>query len=434
MTLFEELGIEKTLVDKLNAIGIVDATEVQKVSIPIILAGKDVVVRSKTGSGKTYAFVLPILNKLSGMDYRNPVAIVLAPTRELAMQTYKAIENLGDRRFKPVVVYGGVSINPQINGIKNGCNIVIGTPGRLLDIMDRGVLKLDNIKYAVIDEADDMLNMGFIEDVNRILSATKKERQTMLFSATIPRELNSTIHNHTTEPEFISIGGTDGITVKTIDHSFYLTRKNKKFQTLLTYLKENNPGKTIVFSRTKSGADLVCEALKEAGVNSMLIHGGLTQDRRERVLNNFKVNGEVLVTTDVLARGIDIKDIQTIINYDLPEDTDVYVHRVGRSARMGKSGKAFNIVSDSEEELIQEIENKNKIKMNEIVLHIDKYANLASESIEKAMAKSKRKTGFRSARGSSERPDRYRRNDSRSKPYTNNNKRHGKSGRYVYGN
>ncbi len=433
MTKFEELGLDKTLVEALDKLGIKDATEVQSISIPVILSGKDVVVRSKTGTGKTYAFVLPILNKLIKEPIDGVKAIILSPTRELAMQTYKSIESLKNQNIKAVVVYGGVSINPQISNIKKGCNIVIGTPGRILDIIDRGVLNLNKVKFSVIDEADTMLDMGFIDDMNKILDTAPIDKQTLLFSATIPKALSSVIKGHTNNPEFISVGEDESITVKTIEHTYYITKENRKFQVLLSYLKDMNPGKTIIFSRTKSGANFIQNALKNSGLNVMLMHGGLTQDKREKVLGNFKNFGEILITTDVLSRGIDIKDIETIVNYDIPENPDVYVHRVGRSARMGKSGKAFNIITENEQELIYEIEKRDKIKIKEVDFSIEKYSSLASESIRKTIASSdNRGRRFNGSEGERGRSRTGYRGQSHSRYGSSNNRRSGSSN-YVYG-
>ncbi len=433
MTKFEELGLDKTLVEALDKLGIKDATEVQSISIPVILSGKDVVVRSKTGTGKTYAFVLPILNKLIKEPIDGVKAIILSPTRELAMQTYKSIESLKNQNIKAVVVYGGVSINPQISNIKKGCNIVIGTPGRILDIIDRRVLNLNKVKFSVIDEADTMLDMGFIDDMNKILDTAPIDKQTLLFSATIPKALSSVIKGHTNNPEFISVGEDESITVKTIEHTYYITKENRKFQVLLSYLKDMNPGKTIIFSRTKSGANFIQNALKNSGLNVMLMHGGLTQDKREKVLGNFKNFGEILITTDVLSRGIDIKDIETIVNYDIPENPDVYVHRVGRSARMGKSGKAFNIITENEQELIYEIEKRDKIKIKEVDFSIEKYSSLASESIRKTIASSdNRGRRFNGSEGERGRSRTGYRGQSHSRYGSSNNRRSGSSN-YVYG-
>jgi ATP-dependent RNA helicase DeaD len=378
LTTFEELGIKQNISEALAKAGIVEPTEVQAKVIPIALLGRDVITRAKTGTGKTYAFALPIM---SMMKANNGVEVlVLAPTRELALQTYEAVIKLNQRHINPVVVYGGVSLMEQARKIQRGANMVIGTPGRVLDLLNRGVLTLDRIAFFVLDEADTMLDMGFIEDVEAIAKYSPKTKQTFFLSATIPESLFRIAREYMRDPEFIPVGEDDELTVKSISHTYTVVHKTQKFQALLAYMDTVKPKKAIIFLHTKFGADMIHGALAKAGYNPILMHGGLSQNKREHALHTFKSKADILVTTNVTARGIDIKDITDVINYDVPTTPYIYIHRVGRSARMGKDGRAFTIVTDPERRMVEDVEYEANITMKHLDLNLNNYAEKAREA------------------------------------------------------
>ena len=378
MTTFEELGIKQTISEALVRAGITSPTEVQAKVIPFALLGRDVIARAKTGTGKTYAFALPIISMLKGGNHIE--ALVLAPTRELAVQTFDSIVKLKQHNVKPVAVYGGVSLNEQARKIAQGANMVIGTPGRILDLLNRGALTLDHIQFFVLDEADTMLDMGFIEDVEAIAKYSPRNKQTFFLSATIPESLFRIARQYMKDPEFIPVGEDDELTVKSITHTYAVVHKSQKFQALLAYMDTVKPKKAIIFLHTKFGADMIHGALSKAGYNPILMHGGLSQNKRERAMSTFKSKADILVTTNVTARGIDIKDITDVINYDVPTTPYIYIHRVGRSARMGKDGRAFTIVTDPERRMIEDVEYEANITMKHLDLNLNNYAEKAREA------------------------------------------------------
>ena len=336
-----EMLENKNVAEKLARDGIVNATEVQEKSIPLIKEGKDVVVQSETGSGKTLAFVLPIIESISGNGVE---ALIVAPTRELARQITSVFKNYS--KFRIVCIYGGVSISHQIEKLKNA-NIAVGTPGRLLDLMNRGELRLNKIKYLVLDEADRMLDMGFIGDIEKIIKATNAERQTLLFSATIPREVIEISRKYMKKPAKIIIKATT-TTVKQY-HRFYVVPFQEKFSLLVHLLQIENADLSLIFCATKKMTDNVARELQKQGIMAKAIHGDLTQKQREEVLDAFrKKRINVLVATDVAARGLDIDDITHIYNFDLPNEILMYTHRAGRTARMGKEGVVISLVSEKD--------------------------------------------------------------------------------------
>ncbi|BAB60468.1 ATP-dependent RNA helicase [Thermoplasma volcanium GSS1] len=363
---FEEFNLRNELIESIRGTGYSEPTEVQSMAIPIALAGSDLVVRSKTGSGKTAAYLIPIINNTA--KEKGIRALILLPTRELAVQVAKVSEALGKRSgIRTVVVYGGVSINKQIELILRGANIIVGTPGRTLDLIDRGILNFDKVSYFVLDEADEMLDMGFIEDIKKIINVLPVERQSFLFSATIPSEIIELAKGfmHNEEILFLS---KDEVTVNGIDHNYAVSRRERKLRTLFSYIDKYKPEKSIIFSRTKAGANMIYEALINHGQDAVIMHGDLTQAQREKALYRFKNFGRFLVATNVAARGLDIGGISDIINYDVPDDPRVYVHRVGRTARMGAAGRAFTIVEDREIGSIDMIRHEARVKMKEIHL------------------------------------------------------------------
>ncbi len=372
MTEFEKMGLKPTLLSALKKIGFEKPTEVQDKAIPVIMSGKDTVVRAKTGTGKTGAFLIPIIQKIEKKDLSS--AIVIAPTRELALQVTDVAKRLAaDAGLSVVTVYGGASIERQIYELRKGANIIVGTPGRLIDIFKRGELHLDAIRFLVLDEADIMFDMGFIEDIEYIISKTRGNRQTMLFSATMPDAIVKIANRHMNSPERLSIGGEEEIVVNTITHYYAIVEKGDKFAALLAYIDEYKPDKAIIFTHTQIGADVIYRFLKRNGFDAVIMHGGLSQSKREYSLSDFRKGTKFLIATNVAARGLDISGISDVINFDVSEDPAVYVHRVGRSARMGANGRAFSILIPRDRYIIWEIENMAKIKLQQIELNTKKY-------------------------------------------------------------
>lgn len=379
MKSFEDMNLKSELLSSLKGMNFTEPTEVQSKGIPVVLDGGDVIVRSKTGSGKTGAFLVPIVQLLKREDVQG--ALVIAPTRELASQVAKVAEAMTyNTGLSSTVVYGGASIENQIRSLRRKQNIVIGTPGRIIDLMERGELRLDNIKFLVLDEADIMLDMGFIEDVEYIISKTPKSKQMMLFSATMPDSIVQLSRKYMKKATRITIGNEEDLTVDTIFHSYAVSGDYSKVATLLAYLNEFKPGKSIIFSHTKRGADILYEVLLEHGYDAAVIHGDLTQAQRERSLNDFKKNARYLIATNVAARGLDITDVSDVINFDIPEDPYIYVHRVGRSARMGANGNAMTIINDNEVRLIREIEDSANIRMSMVELNREPFKHVRFHS------------------------------------------------------
>lgn len=360
---FRNLGLSEETLSVLKKEGIVEPTEIQSKAIPFALEGRDIIASSSTGSGKTLAFASAIVEKI--VPNKKIQAIVLTPTRELAEQVSDAIKLFANQRLKLVSVYGGVSIEGQINKIRNS-DIVVGTPGRVLDHLNRGSLNLRNVKILVLDEFDRMLDMGFHKDVDKIIKESPKERQTLLFSATTNgvEHLLDKYTNNATE-----------ITTKSfVDHSklkqiYYDVQSNIKFSLLVHLLeeeKENNSGLVIIFCSTKRNVDFVAENLRKNNIDAREIHGGLEQKKRIRVLKEFHEKGfGVLVCTDVASRGLDIKGVTHVYNYDLPKTTEDYIHRIGRTARAGEAGVAINILSSRDYEIFSDILNKKKMNIEE---------------------------------------------------------------------
>ena len=373
---FEELGIRPELTSSLKKMSFINPTEVQEVVIPLILSEDDVTVRSKTGSGKTGAFLIPIIDRIEKRSL--PEALVVLPTRELALQVSDVAQKMSKAyKLKVVTVYGGASINVQINSLKMGANIVVGTPGRILDLIERKDLDLSGLRFLVLDEADIMLDMGFIDDIKLIISHTPRSRQTLLFSATMPKEIVELAKKYMNrERRNITIGEEEKVTVETISHYYSVTDQDKKFAMLMAYFSQYKPAKSIIFTNTKDMADRIYATMKKNGFSASLIHGDISQAERERAMNAFRGGENVLVATNVAARGLDIPDITDIINYDAPDDPVAYIHRVGRSARMVKEGRAYTIINDSQKRLIREIKQRANIEMVRIEMDIDEFADM----------------------------------------------------------
>jgi len=340
----------------LEAAGYTEPTPVQAGMIPVALQGRDVMAQARTGTGKTAAFLIPILEMLEG-HHAQPQAIVLVPTRELAVQVRDEAEKLAKGRHTRIVaVYGGKPIRQQIQKLHRGVDLVIGTPGRVLDHMQRGTISLARVRFAALDEADRMLDIGFRPDIEKILRHCPTSRQTMLLSATVPPPVQRLAQRYMRDPENLDFSPQD-ITVETIDQYYFTVENNRKMDLLLRLLKQEEPRQAIVFCRTKRQTDRVYEQLRRKLSDVDCIHGDLPQRSRDRTMERFR-GGEVklLVATDVVGRGIDVSGISHIINYDIPQFCDDYVHRVGRTGRMGRQGVAYTFVTPEEGNELTRIE------------------------------------------------------------------------------
>jgi ATP-dependent RNA helicase DeaD len=377
MQKFDEIKPIDGLLKNLVRMGFETPTEVQSKAIPPIMEGKDIVVRSKTGSGKTGAFLVPILNATSGK--RGITSLIITPTRELALQVYGVAQEMGKGlNVNPTPVYGGVSIENQIRKIRNGSNMIVGTPGRIIDLMRRKVLSFRSLEFLVLDEADIMLDMGFIENIEFIISQTPETKQVLLFSATIPQRILELSRKYMKEPDYIRLGKEKDITVSSIFNTFAVNYNGNKVSTLLAYMDEYNPNKAIIFTEQKRDAAALGDILADNGHKPVVIHGDLTQAQREKALSEFRNGTKLLVATNVAARGLDISNISDIINFDAPREPEVYVHRVGRSARMGKEGKAFTIIDQGDEDIITSIEDSLKIRMSALRVNEEAFAGARS--------------------------------------------------------
>ncbi|KRK99170.1 ATP-dependent RNA helicase [Secundilactobacillus odoratitofui DSM 19909 = JCM 15043] len=360
---FSELGLSKALLKAVERNGYEEATPIQAETIPLVLAGKDVIGQAQTGTGKTAAFSLPILETID-RDDPNIQALVISPTRELAIQTQEQMYQLGkEERAKVQVVYGGADIRRQINSLKSHPQILVGTPGRLLDHMNRRTVKLDHVKTLVLDEADEMLNMGFLDDIEAIIKAMPVERQTLLFSATMPPEIKRVGVQFMQDPQHVKIKAKE-LTTDLIDQYYIRAKDYEKFDVMTRMLDVQAPDLSIIFTRTKRRVDEITRGLEARGYNAAGIHGDLTQKRRMQILNQFKHSQlDILVATDVAARGIDVADVTHVFNYDIPQDPDSYVHRVGRTGRAGHHGVSLTFVTPNEMDYLREIEKLTKVRM-----------------------------------------------------------------------
>ena len=332
-------------------------TPVQAEAIPPLLEGRDVIGQACTGSGKTLAFGLPLVERIDVKEKR-PQALVLCPTRELAQQVGGVLTQLvAGTGISSTVVYGGRSIGPQVDALRRGAQIVVATPGRLLDLLERGALRLDRIRFVVLDEADEMLDRGFAPDVQRILSQCPKERQTALFSATTPEWVHQVSAKYLKDPVVIHMSSQDGGEEPDIDHVVYEVWGGDKLAVLRKLLDEPTAGATLVFRRTKRGVRNLADKLVRLGYHVDALEGDLHQQRRDRVLNNFR-NGKtrILVATNIAARGLDVLHIERVINYELPETFELFTHRVGRTGRMGRSGHAITLLGAEDLPMWHEIE------------------------------------------------------------------------------
>lgn len=353
---FSDLGLHPQLVQAVIDRGYVEPTPIQSGVIPLLLAGRDILGQAQTGTGKTAAFALPMLQAL-GPGGKQVQGLVLAPTRELALQVAGALEAYGRHQdVRVLAVYGGQPYPEQLRALRKGVDVVVGTPGRVLDLVQRGALNLDEVAMAVLDEADEMFGMGFIDDMEAILAATPETRQTALFSATLPPEIRSLADRYLRDPQQVTIQGAQR-TVAGLEQRYYLVQPNDKLAALTRLLEMEAITSAIVFVRTRADTGEVANALAVRGYAAEAINGDLSQDMRERVLERFR-RGQVpvLVATDVAARGLDIDNVSHVFNYDLPMDEEVYLHRVGRTGRAGRTGVAISLVGPKEQWYLRRIE------------------------------------------------------------------------------
>ncbi|HCB69690.1 MAG TPA: ATP-dependent helicase [Persephonella sp.] len=374
---FNDFQISKETLNSIRKMGFKKPTEVQEKTIPLILEGKDIIAQAQTGTGKTAAFGIPIVETVNTKS-RKIQALVLVPTRELAIQVTKEIKDIGrEKRIFALAVYGGKSIRHQIDFLKKGKDVVIvGTPGRIKDLIERKVLNLNDVKIFVLDEADRMLDMGFIEDIEFIFEQTPPVKQTLLFSATMPKAIMRLAERFLNDDYEIVKIKPEEVTVDRIKQKAYRVDTGKEFETLTKILNENEGKKSIVFTETKRGADELSKKLRREGFNADAIHGDYSQAKRERVLRDFRRNRiDILVATDVAARGLDIKGVDVVYNYSLPRDVESYIHRIGRTGRAGKDGLAISIISTLEDRLFEIVKKKTRSDIQLI--------NLSDKPIEK---------------------------------------------------
>ncbi|EYT53268.1 RNA helicase [Leucobacter sp. UCD-THU] len=347
MTTFRELGVDQDMVDALTDKGITEAFPIQEQTIPLALTGQDIIGQAKTGTGKTFGFGLPLLQRIGENPEPGVQALIVVPTRELAVQVYEDLELAAKNRAATVVpIYGGKAYEGQIEQLKAGAQIVVGTPGRLLDLASQRVLNLGNVREMVLDEADKMLDLGFLADIEKLFSKTPATRHTMLFSATMPgtivtlarRFMSKPIHIRATDPD-------EGAAQANIEHIIYRAHSLDKDEVIGRILQAEGRGKTVIFMRTKRAAAKLQEELNDRGFNTAAVHGDLNQDQRERAMAGFKAGKkDILIATDVAARGIDVDDVTHVINHTVPDDEKTYLHRVGRTGRAGRTGIAVTFV------------------------------------------------------------------------------------------
>ncbi len=360
---FGELNLDKTIIQAINSMGFEEPTPIQSHTIPLALMGKDLIGRAQTGTGKTAAYGIPLIEKCEA-DSEMIQALVITPTRELAMQVAEELNRIGHyKQVKSLPIYGGQEIERQIRALKKGVQIVVGTPGRLMDHLRRRTLKINQVSMIVLDEADEMLNMGFREDIEEILKQMPAERQNLLFSATMPPHIQKLANDFMNNPELIHINPRE-VTVANIEQQYIELNEAQKLDVLCRLLDIQNPDMSIIFSRTKRRVDEIAEALSKRGYSAEGIHGDLAQSRRDIIMRKFKSGAiEVLVATDVAGRGLDITGVTHVYNFDIPQDPESYVHRIGRTGRAGEAGVAVTFVTVRELAHLRLIEQLTKQKI-----------------------------------------------------------------------
>jgi ATP-dependent RNA helicase DeaD len=385
---FAALGLEATLLTTLETLGYEEPTPIQQESIPPLLAGRDLLGQAATGTGKTAAFALPLLQRIAHGDKHRPAALILVPTRELAIQVGEAVQRYGkELRMTVLAVYGGQAIGQQFHALKRGIDVVVATPGRALDHIRRNTLQLKQVQVVVLDEADEMLDMGFAEDLDAILEQTPATKQTALFSATMPARIKSIAHRHLKNPVEITIAKEPvkaGSTPRVQQTAYVVTRQHRG-AALVRILDVAGSKSALVFCRTRLEVDDVTTMLNSRGHRAEAIHGGMSQGQRDRVMQAFRSGQtELLVATDVAARGLDIPSVSHVINYDLPSSAEVYVHRIGRTGRAGREGAAVTILDPREQWLLRSIESHTRSKVT--VAPVPTVADLRAKRLERTKA------------------------------------------------
>ncbi len=353
---FNQFHLDPRLKQGIEKAGYESPTPIQQAAIPAALRGRDIIGTAQTGTGKTAAFVLPILNKLLNGQRNMPRALIVTPTRELAEQIHDVIKTLSaGTKLKSATIYGGVGAAPQIQALRNGAEILVACPGRLLDLIAQGHAKMANIEILVLDEADRMFDMGFLPDVRRIVKAVPQKRQTMLFSATFPPDVELLAQQALTHPQKIAMGIIKP--AHTVAHALYPVPQHLKTTMLIELLKRTDTNSVLVFTRTKHRAHRVAQQIQRAGFKVTSLHGDRSQGQRQAALKGFKSgHHDIMVATDIAARGLDIETISHVINYDMPDTADAYIHRIGRTGRAQRTGDAFTLVTDDDKDMIRTLE------------------------------------------------------------------------------
>jgi ATP-dependent RNA helicase RhlE len=362
---FDSLGLNPELLRAVADKGYTEPTPIQREAIPAVLAGRDVLAGAQTGTGKTAGFTLPLLQRLGARGGRNPRALVLTPTRELAAQVEQSVKDYGKYvDLRSFVIFGGVSERPQIDKLRNGCDILVATPGRLLDLCEQRAVSLGDVQIFVLDEADRMLDMGFIRDIKRVLKMLPAQRQNLMFSATYSDEIRQLANSFVKNPVSVQVTPRNA-TAEKVEQSAYRVPKDHKRHLLAHLINEGNWHQVLVFTRTKHGANRLTQQLERSGITAMAIHGNKSQNARVKALQDFKENRiTALVATEVAARGLDIKELPHVVNYELPNVPEDYVHRIGRTARAGSTGAAVSLVSPDEVSYLRDIEKLLKRKID----------------------------------------------------------------------
>ena len=361
---FEDLGLCSEIVKAVKKMGFEEASPIQAKAIPIMRSGKDIIGQAQTGTGKTAAFGIPLLEKLEPKN-KKLQAVVLCPTRELAIQVAEEIRNLAKymHGIKVLPIYGGQEIVTQIRSLKSGTQLIIGTPGRVMDHMRRKTIKMDEVSTIVLDEADEMLNMGFREDIETILEGVPEDRQTVLFSATMPQAILDITKKFQKNAEIVKVTKKE-LTVPNIEQYYYEVKPKSKEEVLARLLDIYSPKLSVVFCNTKKQVDILVNGLLGRGYFAAGLHGDMKQQQRDRVMQGFRSGKtDILVATDVAARGIDVDEVEAVFNYDLPQDDEYYVHRIGRTGRAGREGRSFSFVSGKEVYKLKEIQRYCKTKI-----------------------------------------------------------------------
>lgn len=353
---FNQFQLDPRLMQGIHKAGYEKATPIQEAAIPAALRGRDIIGTAQTGTGKTAAFVLPILNKLLNGQRNVPRALIVTPTRELAEQIHDVVKTLSaGTKLKSVTIYGGVGAHPQVQALRSGAEIIVACPGRLLDLISQGHAKMANIEMLVLDEADRMFDMGFLPDVRRIVKAVPEKRQTMMFSATFPPDVELLAKQALKEPQKIAMGIIKP--AHTVAHAIYPVSQHLKTALLLELLKRTDTNSVLIFTRTKHRAQRVAQQIERAGFKVTSLHGDRSQGQRQAALKGFKSgHHDIMVATDIAARGLDIESISHVINYDMPDTADAYIHRIGRTGRAQRTGDAFTLVTDEDKDMIRTLE------------------------------------------------------------------------------